>query len=630
MITQGDALLHINRMKKIAEAIDVSAALDNCFFHSLALFFLTRPQFFPKSLFDKNELDAPSVQELKKFFVDDIAKQQLTTIDSNKLLFDKTLILGVLLRSWFVQQLFVNKDLAGVFFECKGVNLSEHDLRRSTFLQMVTDYKEAYLKDLIFPIKQLRFRFEEVQNLCQLLPIYQLCNANDIKELETFINGNLEKLNNLEKNPTEKNLTEASDLFKTLIELFDVVDKKINSQENLPDELISVRKSLIFDLKSTQTAVKDFFAKYEEHSIFIANRPFFNEKNLIIESQNVFNYWQQEGYSNYCNYLSNPGVKITYADIDPVLSAFLPYAIFSETDGSIIVDNKDAVFCLALSVQSGHYKLIPDESLAGLAADYREQHKLYLRNREDYLSQKIDAVFENSLFWRVTLPEHARNAVKPIDLLVEELPQFLKSIGLSKEEEVAPSAIRNTEAVTSVLPEATHPAESAIESPQTLSGSNDAPQELLTTVIDAVKLNTKLVELQDKLKCLDIKIKLLEQAKTPLSSTRAEAANALYIKLNQAFVTFVNSDKSTENFKIFSDESLTAIQQNRDAFETHREDYGLTKQVVGNIALAILGLGVLYGLALVVNKQVNGRFLFFAPETAQQVSKIETMIPKVQ
>ncbi|KTC64872.1 Uncharacterised protein (plasmid) [Legionella adelaidensis] len=46
------------------------------------------------------------------------------------------------------------------------------------------------------------------------------------------------------------------------------------------------------------------------------------------------------------------------------------------------------------------------------------------------------------------------------------------------------------------------------------------------------------------------------------------------------------------------------------------------QQIVGNIVLAILGLGVIYGLAVGVNYLVNGKFLFFQPEPVRRVEAV--------
>jgi hypothetical protein len=73
----------------------------------------------------------------------------------------------------------------------------------------------------------------------------------------------------------------------------------------------------------------------------------------------------------------------------------------------------------------------------------------------------------------------------------------------------------------------------------------------------------------------------------------------------------------------FQNECKVVIDQARPVLEKHR---GL-KQVLGNILLAVLGLGVFYLAAICINKAVTGNWLFFSQtDTAKQLDKVENQL----
>lgn len=51
-----------------------------------------------------------------------------------------------------------------------------------------------------------------------------------------------------------------------------------------------------------------------------------------------------------------------------------------------------------------------------------------------------------------------------------------------------------------------------------------------------------------------------------------------------------------------------------------------SKKIINNIVLAILGLGVIYGLAISINYLCNKRVLFFQNETANQVKEAANQV----
>ncbi|STY17362.1 hypothetical protein [Legionella quateirensis] len=81
-----------------------------------------------------------------------------------------------------------------------------------------------------------------------------------------------------------------------------------------------------------------------------------------------------------------------------------------------------------------------------------------------------------------------------------------------------------------------------------------------------------------------------------------------------------------ENYKEFKNQCFDRIEKSRPVLEQHR---GL-KQLLGNIVLAVIGLGVVYLAAAVINKAITGNFMFFKTESAKIVDKIKNNVDELE
>ncbi|WP_324607133.1 Dot/Icm T4SS effector Wip [Legionella adelaidensis] len=80
------------------------------------------------------------------------------------------------------------------------------------------------------------------------------------------------------------------------------------------------------------------------------------------------------------------------------------------------------------------------------------------------------------------------------------------------------------------------------------------------------------------------------------------------------------------DIKIFKDNCTRAIDTARLELEKHRG----WKQVLGNLALAVVGLGVLYVAAGLVHKAMTGNFLFFKTDSADKIDQLEESIKSME
>ncbi|HAT8180101.1 TPA: type IV secretion protein Dot [Legionella pneumophila] len=116
---------------RVDNAVDVSGAFDNCFFHNFALYLLTNNLPLPDDLFHfKSIIDKDSkAEQLFQFFHNPESLNLFSLLDKEHdvsepsgYLFEKSLILGFLFREWFPTQLVKNSAVKAEMLEGeKGV-----------------------------------------------------------------------------------------------------------------------------------------------------------------------------------------------------------------------------------------------------------------------------------------------------------------------------------------------------------------------------------------------------------------------------------------------------------------------------------------------------------------------------
>lgn len=99
----------------------------------------------------------------------------------------------------------------------------------------------------------------------------------------------------------------------------------------------------------------------------------------------------------------------------------------------------------------------------------------------------------------------------------------------------------------------------------------------------------------------------------------ASCAEQLYttIKSGHKYLT-----DGTINIQSFKQLCTQAINTHRPELEKHRG----WKQLLGNLALAVAGMGVLYCVAGLINKAATGRFLFFKADSTKKIEQLERSI----
>lgn len=129
---------------RIANAVDVSSALDNCFFNSYAAYLLSNKLPLPNDLFTPNPANKNTpAEKLKETFkgADDLEifnayhQQKYPNAESSEMLAEKTLVLGVLCRENFANQLSKDEEHKDQLFE-------NNDENKISFLKIIDSYRD--------------------------------------------------------------------------------------------------------------------------------------------------------------------------------------------------------------------------------------------------------------------------------------------------------------------------------------------------------------------------------------------------------------------------------------------------------------------------------------------------------
>lgn len=104
--------------------------------------------------------------------------------------------------------------------------------------------------------------------------------------------------------------------------------------------------------------------------------------------------------------------------------------------------------------------------------------------------------------------------------------------------------------------------------------------------------------------------------------TAANIALNLHEKLEDKHNKFIEGKIDPQTFK---NSCTDAVNTARPELEKHRG----WKQVLGNLALAVVGLGVLYVVAGLINKAATGNFLFFKTDSANKLDKLDQTIESI-
>lgn len=103
----------------------------------------------------------------------------------------------------------------------------------------------------------------------------------------------------------------------------------------------------------------------------------------------------------------------------------------------------------------------------------------------------------------------------------------------------------------------------------------------------------------------------------------ADRATELYTTLTVQHDALIDKKIGINTFK---NSCHIAIKVARPELEKHRG----VKQVLGNLALAIIGLGVFYLIAGLINKAGTGNFLFFKTDSAKKIDQLEQSVKSIE
>lgn len=140
--------------------------------------------------------------------------------------------------------------------------------------------------------------------------------------------------------------------------------------------------------------------------------------------------------------------------------------------------------------------------------------------------------------------------------------------------------------------------------------------------------NEQSKKLDEALKNLNkeaMELERLSQQDRPKYGKKAQVAKDLYDNLKKHTDTYFNNAENVDNYNQFKTDSLKAIDRARPALANR----SFTK-ILGNIVLAIVGLGVFYAAACLINRRRTGNFTFFNSSIEQSVNSVEKRVNAIK
>ncbi len=129
----------------------------------------------------------------------------------------------------------------------------------------------------------------------------------------------------------------------------------------------------------------------------------------------------------------------------------------------------------------------------------------------------------------------------------------------------------------------------------------------------------------DQLKVLKKKVEALDRDKREPYKTTFKVAEQLCNNLTDEGARYFAGEQTQSRYNVFNEECTKHINSARPVLETHRG----WKELLGNIAAAIVGLGIFYVAAIVINKAVNHKFLFFKTDSEEKIDLMKKRIDQI-
>lgn len=143
-----------------------------------------------------------------------------------------------------------------------------------------------------------------------------------------------------------------------------------------------------------------------------------------------------------------------------------------------------------------------------------------------------------------------------------------------------------------------------------------------------------IIELSDLEKIFDAQLETIKKKRDEFQSrvneprykAAYEAADNLYTTIKNEFDNFTKEqNKTPEQIQAFKNNCQNAITKSRAELEEHRG----WKQVLGHLALVVLGLGVLYALGVAAYKVSGAQFTLFKTDSHKQVDDLEKSLDQI-
>lgn len=613
--------------QRLSTAVDVSGAFDNCFFHSYAAYLLANGLPLPADLFTFDsiipgeESPARRIQALLPtaasldIFVE--YRRALDPASTSHCMMEKTLILGFLLREWFATKMATTPTIGetmltgeqGVvslfknYIEFVGAGLSGEELDSQT---------SVYAPNRAFLDYCIR-RSAEVS-----VPAAHI----DAAEATT---------------PASTVIPDAEDV--VMEDAYPVDDDgNVVMEDAYPEVHIPpVAEDVVH---TEQTFAADVLPIHPFETYFTRA-----QDNL---DRAIALYWAEEGYKAYASYLARPNIKIGLTELTSVLKAIHQPFIIYNSNGSIndsMTIAGQTPLELKLAAGEGHYFLLKRaEITAGeddLLGEYRRELAQYHRDRTAVLEaddgHKKETADRSSSLFVGAICKAETVSWDPFESLLEKIEavkDYMAHLTAASRAtaagaaSLAPATASPAPTAEVAIPTTAHTppeersvAPAVVISPDTSTphASGAPPTQPSQAKSPRAIAKKAISDFEQQLTAWNTLQNSLGQG-TPVRKIAEEIAD----RLKQAKERYVNNP-SEASYQDFSADCTSIVSDARRSPELQNHQQAQQwNQILGNIALAVVGLGVLYLVAAVINKCITGNFLFFQPKASLQA--IETSV----
>lgn len=360
------------------------------------------------------------------------------------------------------------------------------------------------------------------------------------------------------------------------------------------------------------------------------------------EQMAISTYWRNEGYLQYCKHIASLGHKMAPADFFPVLASLNQPTTLSLSTGQIIdkivLPTDKAPLEIKLDNAGAHYSLLKTPATSDILDQFQQSFDQYTIDRDtvfNAVGNKISAANSTPSLLVAALCPPYRITVSPFQALIDKIEQLKRVVAnpaLAKRSFINPiSSVSDDLFIYSPISERTPPVSPQTSISRSSNNLEEPPLFQITLANDPIERGSEeykkrqqaiLAHHKNAEKIFLEELAKLKAKEKEFFNDRGKykayrAAQRLYLDLKIAGNLYFQSYEipTMSQYQAFKRSCTRALNVGRGELEKHRG----WKQILGNLAIAILTAGIGWVIAVAINKG----FFFSKTDSAKILDRIE-------